>query len=93
MVSEETLKKVVSAVGEQVGASIGNLLVITTLQTRALIVLANAIKNDPNVSEETRLHASSSMKTIDLLIENLEVMAGQNSQETIRELLGMIDER
>lgn len=93
MVSEETFKKVVNAIGEQVGASIGNLLVITTLQTKALIVLANAIKNDPNVSAETRLHADSSMKTIDLLIDNLEKMAGDNSQQTIKEMLGMIDDR
>lgn len=93
MVSDEIFKKAIVALGEQIGSNVGNLLVIATMQTKALLILADAVRNDPNVEPKTKEQAQAAIKTIDIMIESLEKMAGQDAQSAIKKMLSDSDER
>lgn len=93
MISDDIFKEAITAIAEQIGTNVGNLLVLSTLQTKALLILADAIKNDPGVSSNTREQANSAIKTVDLMIESLEKMAGQDATSVLKDIIGSNNER
>ncbi|WP_137971984.1 hypothetical protein [Pseudomonas sp. F(2018)] len=74
---------------ELIGQNIGQLFVISMFQARATLTLANAIKEDPAVSAETKEKAEESLQIIDKIIEQMETaLPNLTTPVTIRELFG-----
>jgi hypothetical protein len=61
--------------GDLVSRNFGALLTISLHQTRALMELTNAIRIDPNVSENTRAEAEKASMSVDKMIVEFDKMA------------------
>lgn len=60
---------------------IATLYLISIAQTRILARLTDALTTDPNVSEDTRNAAASSVELFDEILAKLKDMAGEPADE------------
>jgi hypothetical protein len=63
------------ALGDIVSRNFGTLLTVSLHQTRALMELTNAIKSDPNVSDNTRAEAEKAALSVEKMIAEFDRLA------------------
>lgn len=80
---EEPTKVGGESFSEMIGRNFGGLMLITLLQTRALIELTSALKADPGVSEETRAKALKAAELVDGMISESEKLLKRMGTENI----------
>lgn len=73
---------------ESLGATLGQLFVISMYQTRATLNLARAIEKDSSSSPELKSAAKDSLAIIDLIIEKIESSVGDEAVNSIRDFVG-----
>lgn len=73
---------------DAVGASLGQLFVISMYQARATLTLARAIEKDSSSSQELKSAAKDSLAAIDLIIEKIESAVDDDAATSIRDLVG-----
>lgn len=79
-------------VTEAVGKILGSLVVVNIWQTKAIMDLANAIKKDKNLSDDTREIANITLSTVDRVIEKLDTLTGEEASSMMKAYFGARDE-
>lgn len=78
---------------DEVGKQLGKLFVLSMYQAKATVVLANAIKNDPTVSQKTKDKANETLEVIDKIIEHIEsAMSDPEGSIPLRDFVVSVDE-
>ena len=71
-------EKEAAAAGALVGKHVGGLIYVAILQARAVMELSSALKNDPNVSDETKAAATSAAGLVDQMIKEIGIITNDH---------------
>lgn len=87
-------QNVLTEFGGEVGKHMGRLYTLSIIQTSALLDLATAMKNEKNLSPETREAADKALKTVDRLIGTLDEAMGEIDKNAfdVESYVGAMDE-
>ncbi|QDD91909.1 hypothetical protein [Pseudomonas oryzihabitans] len=70
---------------ELISENLGSLFIMSTMQLRTIMLLSKALKNEPNVSEETHKLADESLARVDEMIEYLDKSIKNISEADIKQ--------
>lgn len=85
--------KNLDSLGIEIGKQFGKLFVLSMYQAKATVLLANAIKNEPNVSQQTKDKADETLEVIDKIIEHIEsAMSDPDGSIPLRDFVVSADE-
>lgn len=90
MNDKEVMQAMVAMAGE-IGSTLGKLMYVTTLQTKAIMSLSHALRADPGISTKTKEEIDECLKVVDTTIDELMKISDSDVSERVKAIIGRVE--